>query len=413
MLSCGLLALWGENLLTIILAWAVFDLAWGTGMVAFGLSPARILWRMGGGVVAIILLWMSSLVLEGTDTGSIWSLMVSPQAGIEFLFFFAALVRLGAYPFPSVLPVEGERKHPLGSVLFLEPILAWSLLVRIFGQARLPLPIWPWLEWFAVGTFIIGGLLALTAPDGARSVQWAGLSAIGGILWAGIRATDAQQAAAIWLIGGTLWTLGISLLYLGRGWERPSLWWIGTGVGTLALSVTPLLGGASAPLIGWTRWVGFFLGQAFLVAALLRDALRPSAGEESGDVWLDIARAAGLGIPAALIVIIVLLIPGLAGPALQDWRPSAPGWPALVVWILGILVGSVLFRALPLVQKGRSGMTALHTTLKLDWAYDLIAGSFSRGAGLISAVADVVEGAGAVLWALAVFLLILVVVLGL
>lgn len=415
MLSFGLLALWGENLLTLLLAWASFDLAWGTGMVAFGLPLSQTRWRMGGGVFATLLLWTSSLLLEQGGTGYVWSLMVSPPSGSEALLFLAALIRLGTYPFYPALPLEDRRRHPLGAVLLLEPVLAWALLVRMFGQARFPVPAWPWLEGLAAGTFLAGGLLALTAPDEARCAHWAGLSAIGGILWAGLRATSAPQAAATWLMGGALWTLGISLLYLGRGWDRSSPWWMGgTGVGALALAITPLLGGAGAPLAGGFRWAGFFLGQALLTVALLRDALRPPASEEPVDFWLDIARAAGHGVLIALMVVGALGMPRWIGPILPEGRSHALEWPTMAIWVLSTLAGGVLyFQALPRLREKRTWMAPVHALLKLDWAYDLLAGALSRGTGVISMVADVTEGAGAVLWALAVFLLILVILLGL
>lgn len=417
MLSFGLLAIWAENLLALILAWGAFDLFWGTGMVALGMPPSRILWKMGGGVCATLLVWLSSLALERTGTGSIWSLVLSPHPGTEFLLLLAALIRLGVYPLYLTLPLDYERKHPLGLVLFLEPLLAWALLARMFGQAGFPLPTWPWLEGIAAGTFIVGGFLALTGPEKARPIHWLGLSTLGGIFWAGLRAQSAPQAAAIWLTGGTLWALGLALLYLGRGWEQSSPWWTaGPILGALALATTPLLGGTGAPLLGGFRWAAFFLGQALLVAALLEDVLRPPAPEEPVDLWMNIARAVGLAVPSILMGVTALAIPRVVGPSLSHWHPSAPGWSTLSLWVLSTAAGGTLFwaqRTRPAAARWRARTAPVHRFLRLDWAYELLAGALSRGTAILGVAADVAEGAGAVLWALAVFLLILVVVLGL
>ncbi len=407
-LSFGLLALWSENLLTLLMAWAAFDLAWGVGMLAFGLSPTSILWRTAGGVLATLLVWMGSLVLEQSETGIVWSLMVAPQEGAEFLFLAASLIRLGVYPFPFTLPPETQRRHPLGAALFLEPLLAWALLVRMFAQAGLPFPPGGWMEGLAAGTFLVGGLLALTG-SGERTLPWVGLAAMGGILWAGIRSDGSAHAAAIWLKGGALWALGVSLLYLGRGWEPTSPWWTGgAGIGALALAAMPLLGGIAAPLSGWPRWMGFLLGQALLTQAVLRDWLRPATPEESPGLWADLARGTGLALLAILIGVL-----GTVGPGAPGMRPSLPGWTLLALWIPGTLGGVGLFWIWPRVWRGRSLAAFVHRALRLDWAYGLIAGALSRGTDALGAVADVAEGAGAVLWALAVFLLILVVALGL
>ncbi|HIQ02275.1 MAG TPA: hypothetical protein EYH30_09145, partial [Anaerolineales bacterium] len=42
MLAAGLTGLWGENLLTVLIAWAGFDLAWGLGMATAGLPAGRV-----------------------------------------------------------------------------------------------------------------------------------------------------------------------------------------------------------------------------------------------------------------------------------------------------------------------------------------------------------------------------------
>lgn len=52
----------------------------------------------------------------------------------------------------------------------------------------------------------------------------------------------------------------------------------------------------------------------------------------------------------------------------------------------------------------------LHDILRLEWASQLVLDSMGRLSAFLGAVADVTEGPGAILWALAIFLLVLLAV---
>ena len=49
---------------------------------------------------------------------------------------------------------------------------------------------------------------------------------------------------------------------------------------------------------------------------------------------------------------------------------------------------------------------ALYDLLRLDWFYDVLVGALRRGLSVIRAADEVVGGAGALLWSLLLFLLI-------
>lgn len=399
MLAFGLGALWGENLLTVLLAWAGFDLAWGIGMASAGLPGERVAWGVGSGVVATALLWIGALSLEKAGSGLSWLLMTPAGQGEMFLLL-AALVRLGVYPLHFVVPTEMRRGRPLAIALLLEPLLAWGLLARMSSQAGISVPGGVVPEALAAATFVIGGFLAWVVTDPDRRTVWVGMAAMGGVLWAGLRAGDATGGA--WAAGGTAWMLGLTLLYLGRGWERTSpLWTVASVLGGLALLAAPLaLGGILSPP-DVLMAILFPLGQALLTAAVTKEILRPTAQEEPAGLLPAIAQGAGLVTPAIALV--------LAWGAAPKAAPTPTGWGA---WVAGTLLGGgwvALGFLRPWVP--RRSLQAIAEALRPEWAGRLLVYSLGRLTGFLDAVADVAEGPGAVLWALATFLLILVMVM--
>ncbi len=398
MLTFGLGALWGENLLTVLLAWAGFDLAWGIGMASAGLPGERVAWGVGGGVVATALLWMGALLLEKAGSGPSWPLMTADGWGGVFLLL-AALVRLGVYPFHFTVPAEMRRGRPLAIALLLEPLLAWGLLTRMSWQAGISIPGGVMLEALAAATFVVGGFLAWAVTDPDQRTIWVGMAAAGSVLWAGVHA--GRAAGAAWTAGGAAWIPGLTLLYLGRGWGRTAPVWTATSVlGGLALLAAPLAsGGILSPPDGLMA-ILFPLGQALLTAAVAKEVRRQMAQEERVGLLSAIAQVAGLA-----ILFIALVLAWGAAPKVA---PTPAGWGT---WVAGTLLGGGLLALEFLRPQARyRSLQAIAEALRPEWAGRLLVNSLGRLTGFLDTVADVAEGPGAVLWALATFLLILVVV---
>lgn len=401
MLALGLGALWAENVLTLLLAWAGFDLAWGIGMVSAGLPGERVAWGIGGGVAATSLLWMGALLLEKAGSSLSWSLM-TPDGWGEMLLILAALIRLGLYPFHFTVPAEMRRGRPLAVALLLEPLLAWGLLTRLSGQAgisALPGGIGP--EALAAATLVVGGFLAWAAGDPDRRTVWIGMAAAGALLWAGLRAGPAAKGAA-WTAGGAAWMLGLTLLYLGPGWERTAPGRAAASLGGgLALLAAPLASGGILSPPDVPMAILFPLGQALLTAAVAKEILRPAAPEEPAGLLPAVAQAAGWAVPAIGLV--------LAWTAAPKAAPTPVGWGG---WAAGTLLGGGLFALESLRPWAhRRVLPTVVETLRPEWAGRLLVYSLGRLTGFLDTVADVAEGPGSVLWALATFLLILVVVM--
>jgi len=420
-LAAVLAGLWGENLLVVLMSWAWFDLAWGLGAVAEGLSARRVVLGAGLNGLGTMFLWAGALVVEGGGGGLSWSLMSPAGVGADLLLL-AGLLRLGVYPLQLALPAEDRQRLPGAATLLLGAMLGWGLLVRLTGSGVDTFLARPWLEVLAVATFVGGGGLAWTCAGRGGGWPWVSLASLGGVLWAGSRAGDC--APAVLVAGGAAWALGVTLLYLDRGLDRGALWWsVPSLLGGMALLGMPLTLGLvpSALLVGSLvrpfavgRVLLFLIGQGLLAAAVARRVLRPAPAEEPPGPLFAAARAAALILPALLLLAGVyppLLVRCEGSRSLMGLLASAGfGWG---LWVVGAAAGGVLFwRGQRFRRRSRPLLDLLHDLLRLEWVVRLLLGSLARAVGFLGTVADVLEGPGAILWALAVFFLVLLVAVG-
>ena len=126
------------------------------------------------------------------------------------------------------------------------------------------------------------------------------------------------------------------------------------------------------------------------------------------------ARGAGVALPTLLLLVggvwPALLVPSARGLSGLLARPGLVGWG---LWAVGVGMGGALawwergFR-----RRVEPVLGLLHDILRLEWVIRLVLDSLARASAFLGAVADVVEGPGAILWALAIFLLFLLVVVG-
>jgi hypothetical protein len=89
---------------------------------------------------------------------------------------------------------------------------------------------------------------------------------------------------------------------------------------------------------------------------------------------------------------------------------SAPGLAGWLVWVISLSVGGVLaWQDENVRQRIALLLDALHDLLRLEWLYDTLVGALERGLSALRAVDEVVGGAGALLWSLLIFLLLLLI----
>lgn len=419
MLAAGLVALWGENLLTVLLAWCAFDMAWGLGMLAGGLPVRRVMLGAGLNIVATTVLWAGALTIEGRGGGLSWSLMDARGLGGDLLLI-AGLLRLGLYPLHLALPTGNRRGLPGAAPLLLGPALGWGVLARLSVLAGGAITAGPWLEGIAAATFVGGGMLAWTRIGADDGWPWVSVAVVGEVLWAGLLAGDA--ALPVLEAGGAVWLLGITLLYLNEGLNRAAPWWsVGPFLGGLALlGALPTLGWASVAAISGSlltpflggRVLAFLLGQALLTAGVARRLMRAAQERAGAGPLFTAARAAGIALP------VILLLGGGIGRGMLLYEEGIArllAWPGLAGWALwgaGTGLGVLLFWQENRLRQSGPIFGLLHDVLRLEWVANLILSSLERLSSFLGEVADVIEGPGAILWALAIFLLGLLAMVG-
>ena len=434
LLAVGLAALWSATPLATIVSWALYDLFLMLGQIAGGARRDESVRALALGTVASLLLWAGVLV-AGDGTGSVqWPLM--PPGGTKMAFWMVAgLLRIGVYPLHVSMPSRLCNSSPLVMSLFLSPVIGWGLLGRLAVANGGPLPVSPWMVTPALLTLMMGGVLAWTAKSSREARPWIAMGANGAILLSSILASlpgggpgmEENGAVPILVLGAVSWMLGVTVLFLDDGLVLPkALNWravplIPPLVGALSLIGAPITLGfvAESYLMGdlmnpghWYWGIGFFVGQTFLVAAVSRWLFPPTQPEKTEGISLEqLAPAAG-PIGSALILTVGGLVPsfllsGSVNPSLWGLfaRPSLVGW---LLWVGALLLGGVIaWQDATIRPKISLWLDALHSVVRLDWAWDLLVDAFDRGLSIVRIVDGILGGRGALLWSFIVCLILI------
>lgn len=435
LLSAGLAALWSANPLTTIVCWALYDSIAAVERIAAGDGRREVVRSLALGTGSGLLLWIGALVAEGGIGSVQWALM--PAGGAKMTYWMVAgLLRLGAYPLHLLFPRQVSSASPLVGALALSPLLGWGLWIRLGLVSSQALPLGLWMRIPALLTFMIGGVLAWTARSPRESRPWISMGALGAVLFAGVLGSvQGESVVPTMTLGAIAWMLGTAVLFLGGGCDLglilqgetlassiPSL------VGALSLIGAPItlgFAGESALLRelgragGWGWSVGFFIGQVFLVAAVIRWlVLSDASGRESDDLIGEIVYGVSLTTLAVSLILVGivpnLLLVGIGAssnvslPSLLD-APSLAGWS---LWIAATLIGgSLAWLDRNLRPRISLWLDVVHDVVVLDWGYEWLMGAFEQGFAFLRTVDDVLGGRGALLWA-AVLLLLVVLIVG-
>lgn len=426
LLACALAALWSANVLTMIVSWAIYDLLKAVGYIAAGGTRRGAIRGLVIGGLATLLLWSGLLLAQkGLDSGQ-WSLLKLGEARAR-LWALAGLLRLWLYPLH--LPALGRSgvKAPHALPLMLDPVLGWGLWLRFISLNDGAVAGGSWALVPAALAFALGGLLAWISESRRCSLPWISMAVNGLVLLAAGLA--GQAGIAIVAVGSMTWLLGTTLLYLAEGVQGETLWRdIPALVGALTLLGIPLTPGfvASASLMGeilpgeHLGWViAFFAGYAFMLPSLTRWLLgslssMPDKGWLSCD-WPPpsslVIEMAALGVPTLLLIMTGLYPPMLfreiSVPSLGA-SLAAPGGKAWGLWLAALAAGGVLVWVGERWRlKMKLWLTAIHDLLCLEWFYGALIGAFERGLGLLRVADEVIGGAGALLWSLILFLILL------
>ncbi|HDQ73599.1 MAG TPA: hypothetical protein ENN19_16100, partial [Chloroflexi bacterium] len=387
LLPAGLMALWSANVLTMLVAWALYDLLQALSYIV-AIGSAR--WAIKSlvfGYLATLLLWIGTLISDRAPDSGLWTLM-NPTIAQTTLWTLAGMIRLWMFPFHLAAPGEMTFDSPLAAPLFLGPVLGWGLWIRLMTISGVILP--EWVQTLAALNIAVGGWLAWTCKSTRNILSWVGLTVNGAILLASCLVD--QNGGMIAVAGAVSWMLGITVLLLGQSHRGKSPWWsvpsfisgltlIGLpftlGFVTTSVLADRLIGGELE--IGAVKLWSAFFGSLFFTPALARwiwtSAGAPAAVSEapvgpaeevsSKDTeedtepdedapdsvlfsWLAavfqrmpvpiIGRALGMGIPAALIVLGGIYPSLLVRDADPLWvlfqRPGGIGW---ILWGISLL----------------------------------------------------------------------------
>jgi NADH:ubiquinone oxidoreductase subunit 4 (subunit M) len=419
LLPISLVALWAANPLTMVVGWAIYDLVLAAAYITVsGWGKGAVRGLIFGGL-ATLLLWGGTLLSVGEGKSTLWTLMTPTEAQLA-LWVAAGVLRLWVYPFHLAAP-DALGDPPSFTPFLLSPVLGWGLCLRLVMVNGGSFPASAWVPPLAALALGAGGFFAWSCKSPRTILPWVSMGMTSATLLAA--SLIEVNAAVVITTGCVVWALGMTMLFLTDGLQQEAPWWsVPALLGALATLGIPLTLGfvSQASLLGGIAragrlWWGtaFFFGNLFLVAALTRRLLTPAISPLPERYWQLAMYGISLGIPALLLLVSGFYPPLLVG-GMADFSVgklfSTPGLAGWLVWAVSLSVGGVLaWQDENVRQRIDLLLDALHDLLRLEWLYDALVGALERGLSAIRAVDEVVGGAGALLWSLLIFLLLLLI----
>jgi hypothetical protein len=394
----GLLAVTANNPLTLVLIWAGVDLAELVIMLRSvnGRVPnERIVIAFSLRTAGVVLLLLAQVI--GSVEGKTLDFISLPsQAGL--LLIAAAGLRLGVLPVHLPYGSDSPLRRGLGTMLRLVSATASLVLLTHIRAASSLFPFTPVLLTLTVIAALYGGWMWLRAPDeiAGRPFWIIGLGALA--VASALRGDPAGAAAwgvALILAGGALFLASVQQIWLNRV-LLVAAWTISS----LPFSLTA---------IGWQNNTGsfdltlpfFIVAQAFLIAGLVRHALRVSnrAPLDAQPVWAKRIYPVGIG----LLLFVQLLLGVWGWDGAFQFGVLVPGLAASFL-TLGLLWAIPRF---PVLNPVPAHWLRPSSPPRLDQLYQML-GGFYRWLGTISqTVSEILEGDGGIMWVL-LFLILFV-----
>ena len=416
--GCGLISIFSDNLLTRVIAWALLDVIYFLALLflaeAEGLEPQAVLNLAFNSVGTLLAVGAAVMISRTSPTLSLQDAAITSQSTL--LITLAAVFRLGLFPLHLGLPTEINIRQGLGSLLRLIPAaVALETLSRlaVFGFAE---PIRLWFTVFGLAAALVGALQLWNVADPRRGLAYviiaqSGIALLAG-LWGGAQAALSLAATALTLL------LGSALVFLANGHDEQRPWGsLLSGLGAAAILGLPgtlgFLGVGSlySSLLAAGGWAWLVLAAVVVAQTVLAAGLLYTlfwAGQPmSGDPALVAAYWGGLSLPAILLVATAVfgdLIAdtlGLPAPGLLGFAGLGSVVAVGLVFLTGG-AGFALWRFQDVVRGGSSALTgaSLASLARLDWLYRLVWGVIRGVGSVVDTLANVLEGEGAILWAL-------------
>lgn len=410
--AASLIALFADNLLTRIVAWAFLDLVYFLALMLLargeGLEPQAVLNLSFNSVGTLLAVAAALLISRTSPTLLLRDAALTAQS--TFVITLAAVFRLGLFPLHLGLPTETNVRLGLGTVMRLFPaVVALELMGRlaVFGFAE---PARPWLTVFAVGAVMVGAAQLWNTPEPRQGLTYIVIAQSGLALLAGlVGGAVALAAQTLALLGGS------ALLFLSIGFDEQhrwarlfSLWGAGALLG-LPLSIGFVgANGIYSGLLAASNWLALIvivLAQSLLAAGLWRVCVWPTQPLE-GTPLERFGYWAGVSLPTLGLIALSAASPwlarALAAPAVGWFGFTDISSVAVLIIVAAILgLGLALGRFAEVVRaRAESAWEGLVALLRLAWLYRVAWGLFRVAGLLVLNVAGVLEGEGALLWTL-------------
>lgn len=396
----GLLSVVAGNALTLVMLWAILDLAelgmilqWGEGRSVSERAVATFSIRVGS--IALVLL--AQVLGSGAGQFVEFGTMPAPDG---LLLLVAVAARLGTYAAPLPPGSAAFLRSGVGITLQITAAAAGLGVVSHLPVTSLASPAAPiLLLLLCAAAALYAGWMWLRAPD----------ELVGRPLW--IFGTSALALAAMLRgnpIGATAW--GVVLILVGGAlfltsvqhtWLKRLILIGAWTASSLPFSVTAIAGTTSSGTLDWSL-PALLIAQALLVAGFVHHATRPSTGTlfDTQAVWVKGVYPVGIGL---LLVLQVLL---------AVW-----GWPGAlqITWIPGVVVCVIAAglvwgrRRIPALNPVPSQWMPRVSTGAANLAYQVLSRVYRGLQQVGDTIAGVLEGQAGIMWSvllLALFVLL-------
>lgn len=413
----GLTALLTRNVITRVMAWAGLDLIYFLTLILLtrseGVEPQAVLNLSFNSIGTLLALSAAVMISRESAALSLRDAALTSQSTL--LITLAAVFRLGLFPLHLGLPAEANLRQGLGTILRLIPAaVALETLGRLASFGFAP-PARAWLTLFGIGAAWVGALQLWAVADARQGLTYliiahSGLALLAGLFGAPPGVALTGQALAL--------VLGGALVFLANGHNparaRLTLWPL-LGVGALlGLPLTPGWVGWSALYNGllasrnWLVLLSVLGAQVILGAGLLRATFWPAEALDEEPLARTAYFSGLLTLAVLLSITGILLTTDWLGLRPSDWSAAlAEAWPALIIGGFAVGAGWVGWRYEPLARARLEALASpLLPVLRLDWLYRAVWAVIYGAGWVIRNLAEVLEGEGAMLWALVVALLV-------
>ncbi len=303
----GVLAVTANNPLTLLLVWALLDLAELVAQLRSVETPEaseRVVIAFSTRVAGIgLVIWANVLSVVGGSRLDFLSM--PPDAGMYLLV--AAGLRLGVLPLHLPYSADSRLRRGVGTAMRLISAASSLILLARIPPSSVISPFTPYLFILAAIAAVYGAWTWLRAPDELAGRPFWVISLAAMAVASALQGSPAGAAgwsAALVLTGGALFLASVQQVWLNRALL------VGAFVlSSLPFSVTAGAWDGASPVF-FVAWPFLLAAQAMLIAGYIRHAIRPGIREnmESHPIFSRTFYPIGVG-----LLLVTALVLGFLG----------------------------------------------------------------------------------------------------